>query len=218
MDKETITVVIVDDHDLVRQGMAKLIENTPSLALLGEAEGIDDAKALFAHQTPGVAIIDLSLKKGDGCDLIRYIAQEHPETKIVVLSMHEDAVRVQEALHAGAHGYVAKSAPAHTLIEAIEEVVKGELYLPPELASRVLSRLQDDAIERPSIDLLSVREHEIFDLIGKGLTTRQAAETLNRSVKTIESHIERIKLKLVVKTGHELHRLAYQYCADSSDR
>ncbi len=208
-------MLVVDDHELIRQGVAKLIKGTSFLTLTGEAESIDEAKVLLSQGAPDVAVVDLSLRDGHGRDLIRHVAQHHPETRIVVLSIHEDAMHVQEAFTAGAHGYVAKSDSADTLVDAIREVLRGERYLPPQLAGRVLARLQSGGAGEAVFGLLSKREREIFQLIGQGLTTRQIAEALHRSPKTIESHLERIKEKLGADSARALHQLAFQHRNDA---
>lgn len=202
-------VLVVDDHELVRQGMAQMIENTSFLKVIGEAADLKDAISILQGCEPAVAVIDLSLKNGDGFELIAMISSGYPDVKIVVSSMHEDAVHVERSLRVGAHGYVAKSAPSDTLIEAIQSVLDGKIFLPNELSERVLRRLKEAEVEASSLGSLSEREREVFGLVGEGLTAARIAERLNRSPKTIETHIARMKEKLGVTSAHELYRTAF---------
>jgi DNA-binding NarL/FixJ family response regulator len=206
-------VLIVDDHELLRYGLRLMIGNEPDLEVCGEAA--DEAKGVAAVRRcrPDVAIIDLALNKGDGVALIKRIKAANPEVQIIVLTMHEERVYGERVLRAGAVGYVNKQNPAGTILKAIRRVVEGELFFSQEFSRRLLHHASDNQSRaQPSpLELLSDRELEVFRLIGQGLASRQIAERMNLSTRTVDTYRERLKSKLQLKSTVELRHLAVHW-------
>lgn len=211
--KTTTRILIVDDHELLRQGMRDLIASESDLAICGEALDEEGALQQFRALQPDLMIVDVSLQEGDGIDLVKRIHAECPAVRVLMLSMHDESLYAQRALRAGALGYVSKQAPSSTLLEAIRCVLDGKLYLSPRLSQRLLQRAASGKLQESEslIETLSDRELEIFEQIGRGLPTRQIATTLKLSPKTVHSYRERLKQKLNVTTGGELTHQAVRW-------
>jgi DNA-binding NarL/FixJ family response regulator len=213
---EKARILIVDDHPLVRAGLRALIGGESDLEVCGEAEGIAQTLTLAQATGPRVVIIDLSLSDGSGLELIKRLHRRHPELLILVCSMHEESLFAERALRAGARGYVNKHEATDRVVEAIRQVLSGGVYLSPTMTQRLLlgvtggtgSARTDDW---PPLADLSDRELEVFGLIGAGLGTTQIAERLCLSVKTVETHREKLKRKLNLVSGAELARRAVQW-------
>jgi DNA-binding NarL/FixJ family response regulator len=203
-------VLLVDDHELVRFGTSRLIEAEPDLEVCGEAEDAPTALQLVRSTDPQLAIIDLSLKQGNGLDLVREIKQTFPSVLTIVCSMHDEALYAPRALRAGARGYVSKQQSAQVLIDAIRQVRQGKLYLSPDMTGQLLERAA--GVSRPRgtspLESLSDRELQVFELVGEGLTVREIAERLYVSPKTVEFHRERIRDKLQLPNNTILTRHA----------
>ena len=203
-------VFLVDDHAVVRFGISQLINRQPDLKVCGEEE--DAARALTAIDKlkPDLVIADLSLKDSSGLELMRNIKARHPGLPILVLSVHDESVYAEVAFRAGALGYLMKQEALEKLLEAIRRVLKGAVYVSDAMAVRLLQKqLQGPAHAQGSPEgLLSDREIEVFQLIGRWRTTRQIAQELHISVKTVEYYREQIKRKLNLKSGAELTQQA----------
>jgi len=204
-------VLIVDDHPLVRRGLADTIVHDPALEVCGEAGGFREALEQIASLRPDLVMIDLTLKEGDGLELVKRIHAGYEHVKMLVVSVHDEKLFAERALHAGASGYISKEATGKAFAEAIHRVLGGKVYLSPAMTERVLHR----SLGHPSVELgcrpierLTGREIEVFRLIGKGFTTRRIAQHLGLSTKTIETHRDSIKYKLHLETGSELNRQA----------
>jgi DNA-binding NarL/FixJ family response regulator len=206
-------VFVIDDHPLVREWLVNLIKRRPDLEVCGEAEDSATALASIAAARPGVAIVDLSLKGGSGLDLIKNLRVQQPLVQILVLSMHEDASYAERAFRAGARGYVMKRESTGQIIDAIYEVLRGKIYASPNLLARLAERLVDDSSGKsePVADLLSNRELEVFRLLGGGLETRQVAERMKLSIKTVQCYAARVKEKLCLDNASELMREAVKW-------
>lgn len=210
MSSET-QILIVDDHPMVRRGLSDMLSREPGLKVCAEASHAGEALEKASAARPDLIIIDLSLQEGSGLELIKQIRAQSSDVKMLVVSMHDEKLFAERALHAGAQGYINKGASPEEFIQAIRSVLKGKVYLSPQMTERVLERCvdQDSAeLSASPIESLTDRELEVFLLIGQGLTTRQIAEHLSLSVKTIETHRDSIKQKLNVRTGAELNRQA----------
>lgn len=210
-------ILIVDDHPLVRQGLIGLISTQPDFEVCGEASGISEAKKVAAESQPDVAIIDLTLEDGSGIDLLKDLRVTHPDLKLIVLTMHDELVFAERALRAGALGYVNKQEVSRTIISAIREILAGNLYLSQRTTERMVRLAvgaQSRAAESP-ISRLTDREVEVFEMIGRGLTSRQIAAKLDLSPKTIDAHRERIKQKLELKNVTELTKHAIQWILET---
>lgn len=206
-------VFIVDDHSIVRRGLKQLIDQEADLAVCGEAESGQAALHAMKHSPPDVVIVDLSLAGESGLELVKDIKARYPSVAVLVLSMHDETFYAERALRAGARGYIMKLQAADQILGAIRRVLSGEVHLSGPMAAKILRKVaggKADAGSSP-VDRLSDRELEVFQLIGIGLGTRHIAERLSRSVKTVETYREHIKLKLDLKDSTELTQAAIQW-------
>jgi DNA-binding NarL/FixJ family response regulator len=204
----SVRILIVDDHPIVRLGIRQLIAAEADLTICGEAESVAAALASLESR-PDLAIVDLSLENGSGLDLIRSIKEAAPETRVLVLSMHDEALFAERALRAGAHGYIMKQEAISGLVHAIREVVSGRLFVSKSVSQQLLQRLGQDAPAAGGrLGKLTNRELEVFELIGRGLSTAAIAERLDVSIKTIETYRSNIKTKLDLKDATDLIRFA----------
>jgi len=212
MDKK-IKVVLVDDHALVREGLVNLINQESDLRVCGEAAAESEGLALIGASKPQVAVIDLSLEKGSGLDLIRNIRTLHPETAVLVLSMHDELLYAERALRAGARGYLMKREAAKKVILGIRTVNAGQLFVSAPIAARMVEQFVDGsaAAAVSPVEQLSDRELEVFQLLGRGRTTRQIAEHLQVGFKTVQAYCARIKEKLGLSNANELVREAVRW-------
>ncbi len=211
-------VLLVDDHPITRQGVAALINQEPDLMVCGEADSAPRALEMITKLLPDLAVIDISLKSVNGLELMKNIKVMMPKLPVLVMSMHDEALYAERALRAGAQGYIMKQEASEKILTAIQRVLKGELYLSDKMQEKMLHRIVNAKQNEPgfSIDKLSDREMEVFQLIGNGFSTRQIATQLNLSVKTIESYREHLKLKLALETGSDLVRYAIQWMKSQS--
>lgn len=204
---ETTRIVLVDDHPMIRERLVELIEREPDLEVCGEAEDRHEALELIAATRPGLAIVDLTLKSSLGIELIKDLQALHPEVKVLVVSMQDEMTYAERCIHAGASGYITKQHASRHVMQAIRSVLGGCLYLSEEVKGHLVSR----SIGRRApggaaleVSMLTDRELQVFELIGKGSSTRHIAELLLLDVKTIETYRARIKEKLRLKDGPEL--------------
>ncbi len=199
-------VLIVDDHPIVRQGLKGLISQAPDLTVCGEAETIYDALKAIEQLEPHIVVVDISLKGESGVDLIKDIRIRYPDLPVLTLSMYDEAIYAERVLRAGARGYVTKEEAAENVLQAIRQVLKGQIFLSDRMSAKMLSKLVGgrSGPQEISIDRLSDRELQVFELIGRGMSTRMIAETLHLSIKTIESHRANIKEKLQIDSATEL--------------
>jgi DNA-binding NarL/FixJ family response regulator len=206
--KETkkLRVLVVDDHPVLRQGLKLLINQEPDLMVCAEAENLQQAFTAIREERPDIAIIDLSLAQSSGIDLIKNIKPRYPDLPILVLSMHEESLYAERALRAGARGYIMKKEAPEKVISAIRKVLEGSLYVSEAMGDKLLHQFvsRKSATVSSPVELFSDRELEVFQLIGKGLGTRQIAEKLNISIKTVEVYRANIKEKLNLKSSAEL--------------
>ena len=208
-----IRAVLVEDHPVVRCGLKALIDNQEDMTVVGEAESGGSALELLKHISCDVIVADLSLGDINGIEMIRRVRNSDIETRILIVSMHEEELYAERALKAGARGYFMKTAPPAELLNGIRQVVRNEVALSRDQQDRLLRRVVQGG---PSDDLspysvLSNRELEIFELLGQGTATRLIAEKLFISVKTVEAHYAHIKRKLGVQTQPQLLRLAFNW-------
>ena len=198
-------ILVVDDHPIVRQGMALLINREADLEVCGEAEEASAALAAIERLRPDFVIVDLSLNGPDGMDLIKAIRTRSAALPVLVLSMHDELTYAERALRAGANGYIMKQEATTRVLTAVRRILKGEVYLSDRAASRVVQQyVRGSARDTSPIAELSDRELEVFRLIGQGHGTRQIAEELHLSVKTVESYQAHIKEKLSLRSAREL--------------
>lgn len=206
------SILLVDDHPVMRHGLAQIIDREEDLQVAGEAASAAQAIEMVGQCNPDIVIIDITLEDGDGIELIKDIRTRFDNVKMLVSSMHDESLYAERALRAGAMGYINKEASREQFLDAIRQILRGRICVSPAISNRLLKRAagktQDE--ERSPIESLSDRELTVFELIGQGLSTRQIAEKLFLSVKTIETYREHIKAKLNIKTSTELVRHAVQ--------
>lgn len=206
MSNKQARIVIVDDHPVVRFGITQMIEAEEDLTVCAEAESAREGLEKVKAEKPDLVIVDLSLKEASGLDLIKAIKAALPGQPVLVLSMHDEALYAERSLRAGARGYVMKQAGTETLIKAIRAVLSGRIHLSDEAASSMIGRITAGAEgEEPTpVSMLSDRELEVFEMIGRGKKTRQIADGLGLSVKTIETYRANIKQKLNLENASQL--------------
>ncbi len=207
-------VLIVDDHPILRHGIAQMVAREDDMEVCGEAGSVPDALAFIAANAVDLAIVDLSLDDRSGMELIRTVHQRYPQLRCLVLSMHDENLHAERALRAGASGYVMKQEATRKIITALRRVRDGHIYLSDAMGSQLLQRLAGTAGPAASapaqqLSALSDRELEVLRLIGKGMKTGDIARTLNRSVHTVEAHRANIKRKLALKSAGELAQYAF---------
>ena len=204
------TILIVDDHPVLRRGLASLIEFEPDLGVSGEATSCRSALESIEECEPDAVIVDIALEGSDGLDLVKNMKSRHPDIPALVLSVYDEAVYAERALKAGAKGYVTKRQLDETVLTAIRCVLDGETFMTETLKARLAEKFirgQTLAADSP-LESLSDRELQVFQQVGQGLATRQIAERFSLSIKTIESHLEHIKQKLTLASAAELARAA----------
>jgi DNA-binding NarL/FixJ family response regulator len=205
-------VLVVDDHPIVRHGLAQLISREPDLEVSGEATNISGALRQVETNPPDVAVIDISLDGDNGIELVEEIKAKWPAVKILVSSIHDERVFAGRALRAGAMGYICKREDLGKLVAAIHQILRGEIYLSPDMTTRLLRRAAvGQSLDRDPVETLSNRELQVFEMIGQGMTTVQIARKLDVSPKTIESHRKQIKAKLNLQNSAQLTRSAFQW-------
>ena len=206
-------VMIVDDHPVVRHGLAHVIESDPHLEICAEASSVEEALRLVPTTKPEVIVVDLNLGGTSGLELIKRVKAIDPGVRMLVTSMHDERLYAERSLRAGALGYVHKQEALESVIAAIRQVLRGEIYVSPSVAEHMLQRAVrgQDPGEFSPLERLSDRELEVFGLIGTGLTTRQIAQKLHLSPKTIETHRDHIKTKLRLTNNNELVRQAVEW-------
>jgi len=206
-------ILIVDDHPVVRYGLLQMLSNEPDLEVCGEAASAQEALALVDQRKPDVAIVDISLKGTNGIELVKQIHAMRPEARILVSSMHDEKLFAERALRAGANGYINKQVAITEMVGAIRRVLSGKVYLSAPMTERMVERAArvDSDASRSVIQRLSDRELEVFSLLGDGLSTREVAQRLNLSVKTIETHRAQIKRKLGLRNSTELIQRAVEW-------
>jgi DNA-binding NarL/FixJ family response regulator len=208
-----IRVVVVDDHPAIREAMADTISGKMDLELCGQAGTADEAFRLVEKLRPDVAVVDISLEDAHGLDLVQNIQAQFPEVQVVVFSMYDEGVYAERAIRAGASGYLMKSEPTQSVVEAIRSVMRGEVYLSRKMASRILSKVAMGRASSPgfAIDELTDREMAVFQMLGQGYSVQEITERLKLSRKTVETYRRRAKEKLGFDTVAELLQYAVQW-------
>lgn len=211
--KNKSSILLVDDHPIVRQGLAEMIDQQPDVYVCGTAEDVHKALDAVEKYKPDLVIADISLKGSNGIELLKNIKIRYPKMLVLVLSMHDESLYAVRALRAGAAGYIMKQEATEKVLTAIRQVVNGEIYLSEKMEKKMMHQLVGGRTTRTGspIEDLSDRELEVFGLIGQGHGTRQIAEELHLSIKTIESHRAHIKEKLNLKNATELVQHAIQW-------
>lgn len=202
-------VLLVDDHAMVRRGLALILKTDPTMQIVGEAQSGNEALTLVTSLNPHVVIMDISMSGMNGIECTRLLAESSPKTKVIILSMHRDPVYVRESLRVGAKGYLLKEDTEENLLSAIRNVAMGNAFLSPAIADVIVTDFRKH-VSNP-LDLLTAREREVLYLIAEGQTNKEAASSLNLSVYTIEAHRSRIMEKLNLHSSVDLVRFAIRH-------
>jgi DNA-binding NarL/FixJ family response regulator len=208
-----VRILLVDDHPLVRERLAEIINREADLTVCGEAEDRHQAIEVISIKSPDLAIVDLTLKNSDGLELIKDIHVRWPKVRMLVVSMHDESLYAERVIRAGALGYITKQEATRKILVAIRRVLSGHVYLNEKIACHIISRLTSHAASFAATppELLSDRELRVFDLTGCGLSTSEIADRLHIAVKTVETYRARIKEKLKLQDSSELLRLAISW-------
>jgi len=211
--KKRIRILLVDDHPLVRERLAEIINRETDLVVNGEAEDRHEAIEAILAKPPDLAIVDLKLKNSDGLELIKDIRPRWPDLRMLVVSMHDESLYAERVIRAGALGFITKQEATRKILVAIRRVLSGAIYLNEKIACRIISRLTSHApaVGATPPELLSARELKVFDLTGRGLNISEIADRLQIAVKTVETYRARIKDKLKLKDSSELLQLAISW-------
>jgi DNA-binding NarL/FixJ family response regulator len=203
-------ILIVEDHPIFRMGLADLIQQENDLLVCGAAEDVNSACKALAELQPDLVIIDLSLKKSNGFELLHKVKAIDNKLPVLVLSMHDEKIHAERCLCAGARGYINKKEASESVIKAIRHILKGNIFLSENMTAAILNKFQNKPsdLALAPLETLTGRELEVFDLIGRGMVSADIARQLHVSIKTIGTHKERIKEKLGVKHSAELVRYA----------
>ncbi|MGD9873896.1 MAG: response regulator [Kiritimatiellia bacterium] len=207
-------ILVVDDHSIVRHGIATLLNSEADLIVCGEAGSYEQALELLPQTNPDVMLVDITLKDRNGLDLIREIRAAGNPVKVLVLSIHDESVYAERALQAGAQGYVMKEKGDDDIVKAIREVADGKTYVSPEISERILRQKiggMPEAARATGVSGLTDRELEIFECIGRGLDTRAIADKFALSARTVEVHRAHIKKKLGCQTAADVVREAVRW-------
>ncbi len=206
-------VVIVDDHPPMRKGLAQLINQELDLEACGEAGNIPEALQVVENLKPDIVIVDMVLKDDSGLELLKDLKNRFPDLPALVLSMQNESIYAERALRAGARGYIMKEETTENVVKALRQVLSGEVYLSEKMSKKILNQIAGGNAGKGglSVESLSDRELEVFQLIGRGIQSREIAKKLHLSVKTIESYREHIKVKLNLENAAQLTQTAIQW-------
>jgi DNA-binding NarL/FixJ family response regulator len=206
-------ILVVDDHPIVREGLVRVIDQTGDFVVCGQAEGIPQALAHIEESKPALVIVDIALGGQNGIELIKDIKARSPGLPVLVHSMHDETMYAERCLRAGAKGYVMKQEPPAVLLKAVRQVLRGEVYLSEAMTKQMLWRISDGVPGKGNspAELLSDRELEVFELLGRGYRTLEVAKELHLSDKTIQTHREHIKEKLKIPDAVNLVRQAVRW-------
>ena len=206
-----LAIAIVDDHPLVREGLAARISAQADMEVCGEADDIESAMEMIVAKRPALVIVDIALRDGHGIDLIKRIVAAGINTRMLVVSAYDESLFAERALRAGALGYINKQELQGKVVEALRTVLRGERYLSTAMAQRLIAQAIGSKAAAGGMEALTDRELQIFQLVGRGKSTREIANELNVSVHTIDSHREHIRAKLDLRNGTELIQRAVQW-------
>ncbi|MGA0254129.1 MAG: response regulator transcription factor [Rhodothermales bacterium] len=208
-----IKIVIIDDHPLMRKGLAMSLESEADIRVAAQAASAEDGLGIIEAEDPDLVVVDISLPGMSGIELVKQVQAIRPEMKTLVVSRHDEALYAERAIRAGAKGYVMKLEAPDVMIKAVRRVMNGGIYVSEKVNERLLMGMVsgNELLSQSPLDVLSDRELEVFELTGKGFGTREIAERLHLSVKTVESYRARIKTKLNLSNAAELMQHAVQW-------
>jgi DNA-binding NarL/FixJ family response regulator len=201
-------VLLVEDHAMFRERLAHMIREDFGMSICGETDNIADALELTRDQQPDLALVDITLKGSSGLEFLKDLKAQEVKMPVLVLSMHEEALYAERVLAAGARGYITKHENSQTLLQAMQHVLNGKVYLSEQMTETLLSKMSGKEVSTTAIKKLTDRELEVFQLIGSGRTTREIAEILNLGMTTVDTYRTRIKEKLGLRNGTQLQHYA----------
>jgi DNA-binding NarL/FixJ family response regulator len=204
-------ILIVDDHPMMREGLAQLINHEPDLTAEAQADSAAQALTIIADALPDLLLLDISLPDKSGIELIKDVQTLHPALPILVVSMHDESLYAERVLRAGGRGYIMKQEGGKKLMQAIRQVLSGRIYVSEKISAKILETFSGHGNIRSPVETLSDREFEVFQLLGQGQSTRQIAKHLHISIKTVEVHRANIRKKLELTSGSELVRYAIRW-------
>ncbi len=209
-------VLLVEDHPMFREHLGQLIDRDLGMSICGEADNIRDAMRLILETKPDIAIVDITLHGSSGLELLKDIKAQGLDINVLVLSMHDEELYAERALRAGAKGYITKNEASTEVIEAIRCVMKGDVYASRQMTAKLLERMTQkrSSSELAGMETLADRELEVFQMLGRGKSTREIAQTLNLGESTVETYRARIKEKLQLRSAAELYLRAGQWVRD----
>ncbi len=207
---QTTRLLIVDDHPIFRMGMKELISQEEGFDVCAVAEDIPSARKALSETSPDMAIVDISLGSGNGLELVREMVSHGKKIPVLVLSMHDETVWAERALRAGAMGYMMKKEASESVVTAVKTILGGNIHVSAAITARMLDRFQikPGLTGAPTENRLTDRELEVFQMIGQGLSSREIADKIKLSIKTIGTYRDRIRRKLCIKSSAELARRA----------
>ena len=210
---DPVTFLVVDDHPVFRQGLVALIKSDERYRVCGEAGTVAESLMALEHAVPDIALVDISLVGQNGLDLVKTLKAAHPEVLVLIISMHDEVIYAEMALKAGARGYVMKQEAASVMLDAIETVLSGRIYVSATMRDRLLETMfsRREESEAPSVERLSDRELEVLELIGQGYGAAETAKVMNLSVKTVNAYSDHIKEKLQIAGSGALRRFAVKW-------
>lgn len=204
-------VLLVEDHPLFREQLAHLINKEPDMVVSGQVDNIGDALTSIEAEPPDVVIVDLTLKGPSGLELIKDLKARELTVPVLVLSMHDELLYAERVLKAGARGYITKNEASREVMSAIRKVLGGEIYVTPRISKRILESLATGPVKKSGVAMLTDRELEIFELIGRGRTTREISHSLHLGMSTVDTHRARIKAKLSLENASQLAHEAVRW-------
>lgn len=210
-------IVIIDDHPFVREGLKQLLGGQNEFVLAAEASNAAAAQAAIEQHQPDVAVVDLALGNDDGIELVRWVRENHPNVRVLVLSMQDEALYAERLLRLGVSGYVMKNVAGTDFLSALRKVARGQRHVSSAMGERLLTQVargRAPALDEDPVSALTDRELEVFRLIGAGISTREISERLDLSMKTVDAHRRHMREKLNLRTTSELIRYATQWVAD----
>ena len=210
-------ILIVDDHPFVREGLKQLLAGQSDFVLQGEAASVQAAQTAIQGEEPDVAVVDLALGPDDGIDLVRWIRSDHPNVRVLVLSMQDEALYAERLLRLGVSGYVMKNVAGTDFLGALRKVARGQRHVSSAMGERLLSQVargRSPAADEDPVSALTDRELEVFRLIGEGISTREISQRLELSMKTVDAHRRHMREKLNLRSTSELIRYATQWVSD----
>ena len=214
-----IRVFLVDDHPIVRLGLAQLINNELDMQVCGEAEDAVGALGAMEYARPDIVLLDISLPGPDGLEVLKAIRYRDPQLSVLILTMHDEFPYAQRALRMGAKGFMLKQEASGQVITAIRQVLAGDIYVSERMAVKIVQSVAETPVtKRPSVESLTTRELEVLVLVGQGHSTREIATSLNLSIKTVESYCAHIKEKLALRNVRELMQYAVHWVDNRSVR